>query len=323
MKNVITGGLGFIGSNLAEHLLALGEEVLIIDDLSTGDLRYGDSIKNHPNLSVFQADILKLPVEELSEKFRGAQSIYHLAANADVRGGWENPYVDLNQNICVTHKVAEAARRSFVGEVIYSSTGCVYGEPDVIPTPEHTSMPVQTSLYGATKLGGEGILSAYALNGAFKLTIFRFVSVLGKNYHHGHVIDFVRKLQQDASKLEILGDGTQRKSYIHVLDCVKGLANLRGEEPIEIFNIGHDYYISVTKSAEIISSTLKMSPTFILGKEDRGWIGDNPFTFLDIAKAKGRGWEPTLSIEESLVSTVTWLIENAWVIERDSGRKKS
>lgn len=321
MKSIVTGGLGFIGSNLTEYLLELGQEVLILDDLSTGDLRFGATFLDNPNLKFIQIDLFKASPNELSKLFDGADVIYHLAANADVRGGWKNPYVDLNQNTIATHNVAEAARISGIKEFIYASTGCVYGEPNVVPTPETAPMPIQTSLYGATKLSGEGILSVYALNDAFKLTIFRFVSVLGRNYHHGHVIDFFNKLRKNEHTLEILGNGKQKKSYIHVYDCVNGLTSLRGTNRIEIFNIGHNYYITVLESAKIISSHLGLNPDFRVGEDERGWIGDNPFTFLDTSKAISAGWKIKHSIEDSLVLTVDWLTKNPWSIDGDSQRK--
>jgi UDP-glucose 4-epimerase len=173
-------------------------------------------------------------------------------------------------------------------------------------------------LYGASKVAAEGILSSYAAQGAFNVTVFRFVSVLGQNYHHGHVVDFVRKLRANPRELAVLGNGTQRKSYIHVEDCVQALIELRNpNSPFEVFNIGHDYYIPVRESANLVVKSMGLSPKIVFGTEDRGWIGDNPFTFLDITKAKSFGWAPTISIEESVAQTVQYLLENDWVLLRD------
>jgi UDP-glucose 4-epimerase len=254
----------------------------------------------------------------LEEIMDGFDRVFHIAANADVRGGWSNHRIDLDQNIIATSNVAEAARRSGVKEVIFASTGCVYGDSTIIPTSENEPFPIQTSLYGSSKVAAEGILSSYAAQGAFNVTVFRFVSVLGQNYHHGHVVDFVRKLRANPRELAVLGNGTQRKSYIHVEDCVQALIELRNlNSPFEVFNIGHDYFIPVHESANLVVKSMGLSPKIVFGTADRGWIGDNPFTFLDISKAKSFGWTPTISIEESVEQTVQYLLENEWVLSRE------
>jgi UDP-glucose 4-epimerase len=315
MRTIITGGAGFIGSNLA-RTLAQTDEIRILDNFSTGDSRFLglDSGKFELN----EIDISKVNIDVLEEIMDGFDRVFHIAANADVRGGWNNHRIDLDQNIIATSNVAEAARRSGVKEVIFASTGCVYGDSTIIPTSEKEPFPIQTSLYGASKVAAEGILSSYAAQGAFNVTVFRFVSVLGQNYHHGHVVDFVRKLRADPRELEVLGNGTQKKSYIHVEDCVRALIELRNlKSSFEVFNIGHEYFIPVQESAKLVVKSMDLSPKIVFGTEDRGWIGDNPFTFLDISKAKSFGWTPTISIEESVAQTVHYLLENEWVLSRD------
>ena len=312
MKSIITGGAGFIGSNLTK-LLCQTDELVVVDDLSRGDLRFlGESLGK---FEFIQLDIANVEISRLRDVFVGADRVFHIAANADVRGGWKNCRVDIDQNIIGTSNVAEAARQASVPEIIFTSTGCVYGDSTVIPTFETEQFPIQTSLYGASKVAAEGILSAYASQGAFKVTVLRFVSILGENYHHGHVFDFVNKLLKNPNILEVLGDGSQRKSYIHVDDCMQALIKLRNpSKAYEVFNIGHESYMTVKHSAELISRTMNCRPEFVFGKGNRGWVGDNPFTFLDISKAKKYGWNPRISIESSVIQTVNYLLDNEWVL---------
>lgn len=320
MKVFITGGLGFIGSNLVRRQLSLGNEVVVIDNLSTGNLKFltPDEISN---VDIIREDLISIDPTKLEKGVAGSQVVFHLAANADVRGGWSNSYRDIEQNVIATHKIADAARKSEIEEFIFTSTGCVYGDSTVIPTPESEPFPIQTSLYGASKVAAEGILSSYAANGAFDVTVLRFVSVLGENYHHGHVIDFVRKLIKSPSLLDVLGNGKQKKSYINVRDCVDALTRLRGETSFNVFNIGHRNYLEVHESATLISNFMGLTPVFNFGSENRGWIGDNPFTFLDTSKAEKHGWRPTISIEDSIGETVEWLVRNQWVLNMEETRK--
>lgn len=313
MKTIITGGAGFIGSNLAVGLLET-DEVVLVDNFSTGDSRYLDGVLG--GLEIFDLDISRTSPTELAKVFHGCDRIFHLAANADVRGGWSNTKRDIDQNIIATHNVAEATRLARVSEVVFASTGCVYGDSTLIPTPENEPFPIQTSLYGMSKMAAEGIFSSYSAQGAFKSTILRFVSVLGRNYHHGHVIDFVRKLKSNPNSLQILGDGTQKKSYINVADCTRAFVDLRGKSNFEVFNIGHNYFLPVFESARLIARYMELEPEILLSEGSRGWIGDNPFTFLDISKAKEFGWEPSISIETSVEETVTYLLENQWVLDK-------
>jgi len=320
MKVFITGGLGFIGSNLVRQQLLLGNEIVALDNLSTGSLEFltPDEVSQ---IEFMNEDLVEIEPRRLEKAVAGSQVVFHLAANADVRGGWDNSYRDIEQNVIATHKIADAARKSEIEELVFTSTGCVYGDSTIIPTPESEPFPVQTSLYGASKVAAEGMLSSYAANGAFKVTVLRFVSVLGENYHHGHVIDFVRKLTKSPSSLEILGNGKQKKSYINVRDCVQALTHLRGRSNYNVFNIGHRNYLEVHESAMLISKFMGVTPVFNFGSENRGWIGDNPFTFLDISKAEKQGWFPTISIEDSIKETVAWLVQNPWVLEMEETRK--
>ncbi len=320
MKVAVTGGFGFIGSNLVKRLLSTNCDVIVIDNLSTGSENFL-SAQEKNGLDFAKMDLAKVSVRDLTSLLNGVDTVYHLAANADVRGGWTSTFRDIEENIIATHNIALASRESNVSEFIFASTGCVYGDSTTIPTPETELFPIQTSLYGASKVAAEGLLSSFAANGAFKATAFRFVSVLGPNYHHGHVIDFVKKLKENPDKLHVLGNGKQRKSYIHVSDCVSGLINLRSELNYDVFNIGHNVYVDVTESAKLVSKFLNLNPELIFEDKDRGWVGDNPFTFLNIQKAIKYGWKPTVSIEESVKETVDWIEKNSWILNKSEVRK--
>jgi len=319
MRVCVTGGAGFIGANLVERLLVEGHDIIIIDNFSTGDKRFLPSpIKE--SIAVMNVDLSQVDEKSLTAMLKDVEVIYHLAANADVRGGWSTTFVDIQHNVIATHNLAVAARNASVRELVFASTGCVYGDSTIIPTPESEPFPIQTSLYGASKVAAEGILSTFSMNEAFSVTVFRFVSVLGKYYHHGHVVDFMRQLLEDPCKLRVLGDGHQKKSYISVEDCVAALASLRGPSCYEVFNIGNTYFCEVQDSATIIASILGVQPQFIFGSERRGWVGDSPFTFLDISKAQSLGWQPHKTIKESLELTVEWLLSNRWALSLDKAR---
>ena len=310
MKSVVTGGAGFIGSNLVDALVARGDDVHVIDDFSTGRAEF---IEASP-ATIHRIDLVD-ETSDLAGVFAGASTVFHLAANADVRFGMSDTRRDLQQNILATMRVAEAAAKAGVEEIVFSSTGAAYGDAVQHPTPETEPFPIQTSLYGMSKAAAEGILSSYAANEIFRVTAFRFVSVLGQRYMHGHVIDFVRQLVRDPSRLTVLGNGTQRKSYMHVDDCVNALLTLHSNGGFEVFNLGVDDYCTVRNSVEWICAAMGVEPEIAFGTEDRGWVGDNPFTWLDVSKARERGWEARLGIQESIELTVNWLVANQWALD--------
>ena len=314
-KVVVTGGAGFIGSNLVDRLVASGCSVVVLDDFSTGHERFLHAAP----AEVHRVDLTDESVD-LAGLFAGASTVYHLAANADVRFGFTDTRRDLNQNVLATIRVAEAAATAGVPDVVFSSTGAVYGDAVQHPTPENAFFPVQTSLYGASKAAAEGILSAFASVGAFRVTAYRFVSVLGTRYMHGHVIDFVRQLARHPDRMAVLGNGTQRKSYMHVDDCVRALTDLRADSGFEVFNLGVDAYCTVRDSVGWIVDQMGLSPQVEYGEGDRGWVGDNPFTWLSVAKARDRGWVAERGIEDSIRSTVDWLLANPWALDVEDRR---
>lgn len=310
---VVTGGAGFIGSHVVDRLLADGARVTVIDDFSTG---FREHVAPRPGLTLVEADLLDLP--RVTEAMRGVDFVFHLAANADIKDNLIAPRKCIDQNIVVTQNVLEAMRAHGVKEIAFSSTGSVYGDATVVPTPEDAPMPVQTSLYATSKVAAEGLCSSYALGFGFRTWIFRFVSLLGPRYTHGHVIDFWRKLRRDPSRLDVLGDGKQKKSYLHVGDCVDAMmtAIAGAHAPINLFNLGHAEWIEVDQSIAIITRTMGVAPRIVHGGGDRGWIGDSPRILLDTARIRALGWAPTRTIEDSVIDTLRWLAEHPYVERR-------
>lgn len=312
---IVTGCAGFIGSTLVDRLLLSGYKVIGIDNFSTGQSNFLVNALANSNFTLFELDVLNL--EALKNAFYGGDIVFHLSANADVRFGTEHPRRDLEQNTIATYNVLEAMRANSIKKIAFSSTGSVYGESPVIPTPENGPFPIQTSLYGASKAACEGLISAYCEGFGFQSWIFRFVSILGERYTHGHIFDFYQKLKKDPSCLAVLGNGKQRKSYLYVQDCIDAimLAVEKADEMVNIFNLGVDGYVEVNDSIGWICKELRVSPRLEYSGGDRGWIGDNPFIFLDTKKINSLGWKPKASIEEGVIRTVEYLRANEWVFE--------
>jgi len=315
MKFFVTGGAGFIGSNLSDRLLADGHSVVAFDNFSTGQERFLEDSLRSPDFRIVRGDVLDPDL--LTDSMKGADFVFHLAANADVRFGLEHPRKDLEQNTVATFNVLEAMRANGIRKIAFSSTGSVYGEPNIFPTPETTPFPVQTSLYAASKLAGEGFIQAYCEGYGFQGYIFRFVSILGERYTHGHVFDFYKKLLADPSRLHVLGNGKQRKSYLYIHDCIDAmlLAIDRSKDKVNVFNLGTDEYCQVTDSIGWITAALRISPALEFSGGERGWIGDSPFIFLDCRKIRELGWKPKLTIREGILRTLEYLKTNPWVLE--------
>ncbi len=303
---IVTGGAGFIGSNIVSYLIKEGCNVYVFDNLSSGNIK---------NLDI---DKIKFYNFDLKSEYKNwpkvyADKIFHFAANADVKGGFHNRQIDFKENLLVTKNICDYAVDNGVQELVFSSSATVYGEPDVFPTPE-TFTSAQTSLYGASKISCESFIEAYSNYGYFKSSIFRFVSWTGRGYSHGVIYDFVKKLQKNSSKLEILGDGKQIKSYLDVNDGVCGVINISKlqNSKSSIFNLGHDETMNVIQLANIVCDEMKLNNVeYNLTGGKRGWVGDSPYVHLDTNKAKQYGWKPKVSIEESIRKTVNYLIEDS------------
>jgi len=305
---LITGGAGFIGSNLARSLLSLfpKSEIFIIDNLSTGRVL---NLPISARIKIIELDIKsdfrQWPV------ISDLDYLFHFAANADVKGGVLNREADLNENVIGTHNALEYARIVKVGHFVFASSAAVYGEPLVCPTPE-VYPTVQTSVYGASKIAGEGYIQAYSEYGDFQSTIFRFVSWLGPQYSHGVVYDFVSKLLSDPSHLFILGDGSQQKSFLDVRDGISGILSLvNHKQRCAIFNLGNTDLISVREVADIVCLRMNLADVcYSYSGGSRGWIGDSPIVHLDISRALMHGWHPKITIKDSINATVDYLLSD-------------
>jgi UDP-glucose 4-epimerase len=323
-KIFITGASGFIGSTLVDRLLADGKHVVGWDNFSTGQEAFLQEARRHPNFTFVKGDNLRL--EDLTSAMKGCDAVFHLAANADVRFGLNHPAKDVEQNTLATFNVLEAMRANGIQMIAFSSTGSVYGEATIIPTPEDHPFPIQTSLYAASKLAGEGLIHAYCEGYGLEGYIFRFVSILGERYTHGHVFDFYRQLSEHPDYLKVLGNGTQRKSYLYVQDCLSAMLRVMTERlaqkarhRVEVFNLGTDHYVQVSDSIRIICAALGLQPRLEYTGGERGWIGDNPFIFLETKKIRATGWRPELTIEQGIRRTLEWLQANRWVYESRKG----
>jgi UDP-glucose 4-epimerase len=318
LKCLVTGCAGFIGSNLVDRLLMLGNTVVGVDNFSTGQQRFLAGAHMNSNFKLIELDLLDM--DSLKRACHGINVVFHLAANADVRFGTDQPHKDLEQNTIATYNVLEAMRANGIKKIAFSSTGSVYGEALLVPTPEDGPFPIQTSLYGASKAAGEGLIAAYCEGFGLQTWIFRFVSILGERYTHGHVFDFYQKLKADSTRLPVLGNGKQRKSYLYVQDCIDAilLAMAKANDKVNIFNLGINGYCEVNESIGWICSELDVQPAIEYSGGDRGWIGDNPFIFLDTKKIQALGWQPKFNIRQGVVKTVEYLRTNEWVFESRS-----
>jgi UDP-glucose 4-epimerase len=299
-----------------DRLLAAGHHVTVYDNFSTGQREFLDVARRYSNFKLVEADLLDAPA--LNKAMTNHQFVFHLAANADVRFGTEHPRRDLEQNTIATFNVLEAMRLNGIRRIAFSSTGSIYGEPEVFPTPETCPFPIQTSLYGASKLAGEGLIAAYCNGFGFQGYIFRFVSILGERYTHGHVYDFYNKLLDNPHRIEVLGNGKQRKSYLYVQDCVDAMLLVieKGQDPVTVANLGTAEYCCVDDSLGWISEHLGVRPQRCYTGGERGWIGDSPFIFLDTTYVRSLGWRPKLNIREGIIRTLQYLQHHAWVLQR-------
>jgi UDP-glucose 4-epimerase len=318
MRCFVTGGAGFIGSTLVDRLLLDGHAVVAYDNFSTGQRRFLEGALRSSAFQLVEGDVLD--ADRLRWAMPGCDLVFHFAANADVRRGTLHPQRDLEQNTIATFNVLEGMRACGIHRIAFSSTGSIYGEPDLFPTPEAAPFPTQTSLYGASKLACEGLIQAYCEGFGFTSYIFRFVSILGERYTHGHVFDFYRSLRANPHELRVLGDGHQRKSYLYIHDCIDAMLHVvdRARDRVNIFNLGTDEHCEVDESIDWITGHLGLRPARVYTGGRRGWIGDSPFIFLDTSRIRSLGWRPALSIRDGVIRTLDYLAANPWVLEARS-----
>jgi UDP-glucose 4-epimerase len=304
-KIIVTGGAGFIGSHIVDRLLSQNNEVTVIDNLSSGRMEFLEAHTSDKNFKFIKLDLLKL--EKLKKAIQGADMVFHLAANPDVRLGAENTRIYLEQNIIATYNLLEAMRINKLKNIVFTSTSTVYGEAGIIPTPENYGPLIPISLYGASKLACEALITSYCGSFDMKSWIFRFANIVGERSTHGIIVDFISKLKNNQELLEILGDGQQRKSYLHVSDCVDAIlfAVENSHEMANIFNIGSEDTINSTEIGEIVVKEMGLKDvkfTYTGGK--RGWVGDVPRMLLSIDKLKALGWMPVHNSKSSVVAAV-------------------
>lgn len=312
MRVLVTGAAGFIGSHMVDRLLSSDHNVIGFDNFSTGQKRFLQSALVNPNFILHEADLLDRP--SLTKAMEGIEVVVHFAANADVRFGTDHPRKDLDQNTIATWNVLETMREHGCRRIVFSSTGSIYGEPEIFPTPEACPFPIQTSLYGASKLAAEGLIQAYCEGFGMQACIFRFVSILGERYSHGHVFDFYNQLAEHPDHLHVLGNGHQKKSYLYVQDCIDAILMALAQtstdgvrKKVNIFNLGTDEYCEVNDSIGWICKYLGLHPKITYAGGERGWTGDSPFILLDCSKIRSLGWRPKLSIREAVLATIKYV----------------
>jgi len=299
MRVLVTGGAGFMGSHLAASLILEKHRVTVIDNLSHGHRHYV------PVRAKFvQKDLVK---DDIEKDLEGVETIFHFAADPDVRSSVD-PSSSFNNNLVATFRLLEACRKSSVKHVLFASSSAVYGEAKKLPTPEnYLCQPV--SNYGASKLGGEAFVTGYAACYGMKASILRFANIFGEHSAHGVMHDFYHKLKRNSKKLEILGDGRQEKSYLHVGDAVSAALTVwqKQKEPLGIYNTGSRKKIKVKDIAKKMCKELSLSPKFVYTGGRRGWIGDVPLMLLDTRKLRSLQWEEQVSFDDGLKRYVEWL----------------
>ena len=308
MKALVTGGAGFIGSHLIDALLKKGYDVACIDNFSSGKMEFIEH--NIDRINLIKGDLLNR--QDIKKALESVDIVFHLAANPDVRLGVENTRIHFEQNIVATYNLLEEMRIAGVKKIVFTSSSTVYGEAEKIPTPEDYGPLIPISLYGASKLAAEALIAAYCHTFDMEAKIYRFANVVGPRYTHGGIYDLIHKLLKDKTKLEILGDGSQRKSYLYIEDCIDAMFfGMKSDEQVSIFNIGSEDWINVKRIAEIVSEEMGLRPKFIFtgGIDGRGWKGDVKIMRLAIDKLKSMGWKPRYNSEEVVRMTAKWMIE--------------
>ena len=304
-KILVTGGAGFIGSHLVDKLIA-NNSIVVFDNLSSGNLKNLEHLENNKNFSFIKGDLLK--PEDIEKSLKGISKVYHIAANPEVRIGEVDTRTHFEQNIVASYNLLEAMRKDNVKNIIFTSTSTVYGDAKIIPTPEeYPTTPIST--YGASKLAAEGLISSFCHTFGMKGVVFRLANIIGRRSDHGVIIDFIKKLKNNPKELEILGDGTQNKSYIYIDDCIDGIlfAEEKSIDNFDIFNLGSEDRITVKELAGIVVKGLGLKDVkynFTGGYEGRGWRGDVKFFQLSIEKIKKLGWRPKYNSRESVEKTV-------------------
>ncbi|WP_298682653.1 NAD-dependent epimerase/dehydratase family protein [uncultured Methanomethylovorans sp.] len=308
-KVLVTGGAGFIGSHVVDRLLADGHEVVVFDNMTSGKMEFIAHHLNDPHFKLINGDLLQ--PDQVLKACNDVGQVFHLAANPDVRIGASNTRMHFDQNVLATYNLLDAMHRQHVKEIAFTSSSTIYGQANIVPTPEDYGPLVPISMYGASKLACEAMITAYCHTFDMRSWIFRFANIIGDRGTHGIIVDFIHKLKRDPAHLEILGDGKQSKSYLHVRECVDAmmLVVLKGNDQVNILNIGSEDTISATRIGEIVAEEMALDPEFKYTGGSQGWKGDVPKMMLSIEKLKALGWKPGVGSEESVRVTARSLLQ--------------
>ena len=310
MRALVTGGAGFIGSHLIDRLISRGDEVVVLDNLSSGKVEFIQAHIDSGSVVLIQGDITNF--DDVHGAMDGIDCVFHLAANPDIRLGTKITDTDLKQGTIATYNIVESMRRCDVKKIVFASSSVVYGENAPMPTPENHGPCMPISLYGASKQAGEGLISSWVGTFGLQAWVFRFANIIGNRGTHGVIFDFIHKLKADPSRLEVLGNGLQEKSYMEVGDCVDGILHVmeNSHDNLNLFNLGSHDTASVTRIAEIVieeTNCLDASIEYTGG--DRGWAGDIPRAMLGINKMLSTGYDVRYNSEDAIRHTAKCLIE--------------
>jgi len=312
MKAFVTGGAGFIGSHLVDQLIERGDTVTCYDNLSSGNKEFLKHLENNEKFIFIEGDLLDL--DDLIKAVKDHDVIFHIAANPFVRLGEKQTRLDLDQGPIATYNLLEAMRVNDIKKIVFSSSSVVYAETPPIALPETYGPTLPISLYGAGKLGAEGLISAFCGTFEFQAWIYRFANVVGIRGTHGVIVDFIDKLKKNPNELEILGDGKQQKPYLHVSDIVEGILHgfEKSNDQINLFNLGPDSNTTVTRIAEMLVEEMELTNVeFKYTGGKRGWKGDVPRFQLDASKIKKLGWKEKYSSDEAVRKSIREILDNS------------
>lgn len=299
---LVTGGAGFIGSNMCETLVEKGATVVAYDNLSSGRYQFIKGLEAKDNFKFIKADVLNPVAITAAIKTEKVDVVIHLAANADVRKGFAETDLDLKQGVLATYNVLEAMRKTGVKDILFSSSSAVYGNAEERPTPESYGPLLPVSFYGSSKLASEGLITAFSNLYGFRYYIYRFANIAGKNGTHGVIPDFIKKLKQTPERLDVLGDGQQKKSYVGVTECIDAILHVyhKSTSAANLYNIASDDQISVKEIAELVRDSVSPSAKISFTKSREGWPGDIADSYLENAKLKELGFSPKLTSKETV-----------------------
>jgi len=305
LKVFVTGGAGFIGSHLVDRLMTDGNRVTVYDNLTSGKREFIAHHLGKQNFKLVEADLLEL--DKVKAAIAGHDVVFHLSANPDARWGIDNTELDLKQETVATYNVLESMRVNGIKKIVFSSSGTIYGETPVIPLPEDYGPVLPASLYGAGKLASEGLISAFCVTFDMQAWIFRFANIVGTRTTHGVIFDFLSKLKQSPSELEILGDGSQCKPYLHVEDCISGVlfGFKNSHDKINVFNLGCPSATNVNTIARMLVKEMGLNDVkFRYTGGDRGWPGDIPQVRLNVQKMSNLGWNAQYTSDEAVTKAI-------------------